>query len=158
MKFNPFARYAQHYVLAPTSLIPPTRPDQDWYTFASEVFPHPIPDNFIILYTGLPPFTALIDLSLCDSNDRFLLREEVLLDSTPGYPGDDTGDDRKWHRLDEHTLGIGSVNGRRMLMVDDTPTTPSVFAVIQPMPGPWVARLTICQTAGIHKTTRFLLF
>lgn len=137
----------------------PWMPNQNWQHFAANVQSDPLARQWTTLTTLLTPFSVLIDFSSIDQNDHFVVRESILLDlSYPATTDNGTaysdGVRRQWHQVAVHKLRIASRN----LYIDDTLADPTSIVVVQPMSGPWVAKIDIAQVQGISKTVRYLVF
>ena len=104
------------------------------------------------MITRPTPYRLLLDLSEFDPN------EAVKIDIAPELVNDISGDGR-WVETESHKLQmLRPEPGPMILNVDDQAVGPRAVAIIEPMWGPWRARVNYTQVYGTSKTVRFLVW
>jgi hypothetical protein len=129
-------------------------PEQSWYTLAGQVIPNPAVYDWITVHTGPTPYTVVLDLSATDQNDKFVVKTDILLKNIPPFNTHEDLPNHTWYHSERHELRMST---RTSLEVDGQVVDQSSLAFIQPIAGPWIARLTICQTHGVSRTLRAMV-
>jgi|SRR3990172_11599945 len=139
-------------------------PEQEWISFACEVSPNNGSGGensyqWQPLITQLTPWRAYIDLTGIEYSDHFIIQTEIRVhspNSIPRYPKDARG--YIWVLDDRLAITLRKANSGEpdSIHVNGSPLSFNKILSVEPLSGPWEARLSIAQVQGISKKLRVL--
>src|SRR3972149_1320249 len=139
-------------------------PEQEWISFACEVSPNNGSGGensyqWQPLITQLTPWRAYIDLTGIEYSDHFIIQTEIRVhspNSIPRYPKDARG--YIWVLDDRLAITLRKANSGEpdSIHANGSPLSFKKILSVEPLSGPWEARLSIAQVQGISKKLRVL--
>lgn len=106
-------------------------------------------DSPIILIIAPTPWTIIFDFQLFDPSDLATLRVESEFTAPDGQSS-------RWVLMENYEIGVDGRAGHHLLTVNGEVVGPQKVALITPVHGPWVSKLTYVHNRSSTKPVRYM--